>query len=413
MSSGTIDQRVASLCERLRTTVPGLARVFAADDHADISAMPVEIRDVELPQVARGYYLLTLEAIGAGRPLADDELDEARVRGEQRAREGFPLDLLLHNWTRGAAVLWQACVSAAGPDDKEALVEIATRLFPLHEQQLCAVATSYHDTRTAIDRHERGTAALVTRMLAAGEDATALARRADVRLARRWDVVVVALPVEPAERQAPRAAQEVADRRRVQQLAVDLDRRGPEGALATLRHDGGLVLLPRPDDAEEIDAGSCRRVLEVLGRSVEATATGAAWFAPSIAEVPGAVERATEVLRVAQRAGRGPGLHGVESEPIGYLLSRPGAARDQLVRVLAPLDPHPELLDTVRALLDRDGDRGRTARALGVHPNTVNNRLVRIKDLLGLDPVSTHGIVTLSAALTARRLGPDPGDGEG
>lgn len=413
MSSRTIDERVTSLCERLRTTVPGLARVFAADDHADISAMPIEIRDVELPQVARGYYLLTLEAISADRPLGDGELEEARARGEQRAREGFPLDLLLHNWTRGAAVLWEACVSTAGPDDREALVEIATRLFPLHEQQLCAVAAAYHDTRVAIDRHERGTPSLVARMLAAGEDATALARRADLRLARRWDVVVVALMTEPDERQVPRAAQEVFDRRRVQQMAVALDRRGPEGALAALRHDGGLVLLPRPDDARELDTAACGRVLEDIGRAVAVEATGAAWFARSSAEVPGAVEQATEVLRVAQRAGRGPGLHGVESEPIGYLLSRPGPARDQLVRVLAPLDPHPELLDTVRMLLDRDGDRGRTARALGVHPNTVNNRLARIKELLGFDPVSTHGVVTLSAALTARRLGPDPGDEEG
>ncbi|MDN5765069.1 MAG: helix-turn-helix domain-containing protein [Humibacillus sp.] len=61
-------------------------------------------------------------------------------------------------------------------------------------------------------------------------------------------------------------------------------------------------------------------------------------------------------------------------------------------------------METLETFLSSNLDRGRTARALQVHPNTVNNRLKRIADLVGLDPGTTSGAAELSAALIARRL---------
>ncbi|MFE9144968.1 helix-turn-helix domain-containing protein [Streptomyces tubercidicus] len=59
---------------------------------------------------------------------------------------------------------------------------------------------------------------------------------------------------------------------------------------------------------------------------------------------------------------------------------------------------------SVAAFLDCDLDRRRTAQALNVHPNTVDNRLARAAQLTGLDPHTTHGVQLFGAALTLRRL---------
>ncbi|MFC9228874.1 helix-turn-helix domain-containing protein [Streptomyces decoyicus] len=46
----------------------------------------------------------------------------------------------------------------------------------------------------------------------------------------------------------------------------------------------------------------------------------------------------------------------------------------------------------------------RTAQALRVHPNTVDNRLARAAQLTGLDPHTTHGVQLFGTDLTLRRL---------
>jgi hypothetical protein len=405
---------ITAITDRVRARVRTMARAMAADEHEDISRMPSEIRELEVPQTARTIYQVNLDALAEGRMLSDGELAEARRRGAQRAREDFPVDLLVHNWSRGAAVLWQGCVEETRQDERAGLVEIATRLFALLEQQMCALVESYHATRTAIDRHETGAAPMVARLLISGQDSGPHAQRAGIHLAASYDVVAVRLATTDDERSDQPAVRSVAGRRKVQRVVAALDRHGPSGILAAVEPEGGHVLLPRePVDrhaAGRVDADACRALLAVIEQAAGAATTAAAWFAEGLDDVPAAARQAAEMARVAERAGLGPGLHGLESDPLGYLLSRPGAAHDELVRVLDPLDPHPELVATIRTLLARDGDRGRTARALGVHPNTINNRLARARDLLGFDPMSTHGIVLLSTALTARRLGPDEED---
>ncbi|NED70722.1 PucR family transcriptional regulator, partial [Streptomyces sp. SID10244] len=50
----------------------------------------------------------------------------------------------------------------------------------------------------------------------------------------------------------------------------------------------------------------------------------------------------------------------------------------------------------------------RTARALGVHPNTINNRLHKVTSLSGVDPSSFVGVMAFGAALTV--AADTPGD---
>ena len=71
--------------------------------------------------------------------------------------------------------------------------------------------------------------------------------------------------------------------------------------------------------------------------------------------------------------------------------------------MLAPLSAHGELLPTLVAFLDADLNRRTAARALGVHANTVDNRLDRIAELTGVDPRSSRGIQLFGAALVVHR----------
>lgn len=71
---------------------------------------------------------------------------------------------------------------------------------------------------------------------------------------------------------------------------------------------------------------------------------------------------------------------------VGWYSSR--ALRSVAAEVLTPLleaDPHGELVRTLRAYLDRESSATDTAAALGVHRNTVMQRLERIRDLLPVD----------------------------
>jgi DNA-binding PucR family transcriptional regulator len=62
------------------------------------------------------------------------------------------------------------------------------------------------------------------------------------------------------------------------------------------------------------------------------------------------------------------------------------------------------MLETLQVYLQKGQDRRQAARALHVHPNTLDYRLRRIRELTGLSPTVPHDIQTLCAAITAWKL---------
>lgn len=282
---------------------------------------------------------------------------------------------------------------------------IATELWPLIDQVIGAVAASYEATRDAIERFERGSGQIVARLLLAGQDAVPEAGRAGLELAEGYDVLALAVGPTADQQTAQTASQQVAGRRKLLRVFSAMDRHGPPGVLLVLEPDSGHVLVPRAEERAGVDRRRCEAVLGLIEGAAGAEVIAGCREARTRVDVAAAAAQATEILRVARAAGLGPGLHGIEAVALDYQVSRPGPAREALAGVLDPLQRHPELVRTVETLLAKDGDRGRTARALGVHPNTINNRLVRITELLGMDPTTTRGVVLLSAALGARRIG--------
>ncbi|MEU9488552.1 helix-turn-helix domain-containing protein, partial [Streptomyces decoyicus] len=104
-----------------------------------------------------------------------------------------------------------------------------------------------------------------------------------------------------------------------------------------------------------------------------------------VAELPTADRHAASALRraLAGRASlvrhRTPSPHSVTS------LVAPTDARQHAQALLAPLADSPPLLSTLHNWLSLHGSWDRTATALGVHRNTVRQRITRIAGLLDTD----------------------------
>jgi sugar diacid utilization regulator len=67
-------------------------------------------------------------------------------------------------------------------------------------------------------------------------------------------------------------------------------------------------------------------------------------------------------------------------------------------------DEHARLRSTLRVLLEEHGNRPAAARRLGIHPNTVSNRVRTCESLLP-DGALVHGVDVQVALLFADTLG--------
>ncbi|MCP9953432.1 helix-turn-helix domain-containing protein [Actinomadura madurae] len=96
-------------------------------------------------------------------------------------------------------------------------------------------------------------------------------------------------------------------------------------------------------------------------------------------------------------------MHRLDDVLLEYHLSRPGESADRIAALLDPLDDHPHLLETLRTHLGSRQQRRATATALGVHPNTVDNRIAKATELTGLDLTTPHGTALALAALLLKQ----------
>jgi DNA-binding PucR family transcriptional regulator len=98
-----------------------------------------------------------------------------------------------------------------------------------------------------------------------------------------------------------------------------------------------------------------------------------------------------------------PGLYRFADHALLYQHTRSGPGRRTLPSTLDPLDDNPELLDTLARHLHHNGNRRTTAHDLHLHENSVNNRLRRIRELTGINPLHPSGMWQLRSAMLARQ----------
>jgi hypothetical protein len=392
-----------NLYARVQARLPVLARRMVQtflDELPIYRLLPREQLDGEITRICEENLRVFFATLLEDRPPTADEMAEPRASAARRAQERVPLDAVLAAYHIGGRIGWAELVAEARqPEETAELVAAADRVLRYIAVVTGAVATAYLEERQSIHGEERDASRGLAAALLAGQETAALAGRLGVSLAPSYVVCVVELGQNRDERTAG-VAGAVAARRKVRRVQERLDAVAGEPVLGLLDASGGTVLLPEKAAPPEALVALAGELQAAAGAEVR---VAAAEPAPCEA-LPAAVEQARDVLRLAARLGRPPGLCTLRDVLLEYQLTRPSAALAALTRLLEPLDRNPDLLLTLEAYLAEDTDRRRTAAALHVHPNTLDYRLKRIVELTGLDPATTSGLQLLGAASAARRL---------
>ncbi|WP_062998077.1 PucR family transcriptional regulator [Nocardia mikamii] len=316
-------------------------------------------------------------------PDEDDTADMVRLAVE-RVRDGAAVTDVLDRYRLGASFVWDRLLDSATASDRELLLTAAAplmRYLGLLTQRIVAAATDRaHDPRYELMEHRRA----VTDALLTGRDPQHWPGRAPVRLAERYLITVFRL--------GPDIGDAAADlRHRVESLP---------GVLVRMDISGWVALIPLPpgDDGRDTTARLRTRLPRTAPAYWVGTATAPRPDIPSgyaeariLAELGRCLERAENICRRAD----------LQFE---YTVAAGDAARPGLAAVLAPLETRPVLARTLELFLATGLNQLATARRLDIHRNTVNYRLCRIRDLIGVDPQNPTEAMTVAAALTAQRL---------
>ena len=360
----------------VRAALSRLTDALAADLEAHADRIVARIR-AEVPSYAgvpatalRDATLVsTRSALATLTSAAAADLDPARAVGAVRAAQGVPIEDVLHAHRVGVRESWAVAVRLAEQEglDPEVLVAASELVWAWADRVMIAVATEH---RSHDQRREHELAGVHRELLTALFDGQADLGRARVTL--RAAGLDPDAPLHPLLGTSARPEELEAQLR----LAVRAD-----GVPAVLATSGHLVLglaarPPRPDAAgAPVGVGSAAPLAAMTAAAGEAERALQALVAAGTDEVRSFADLGVAVA-VAADDRLGAALH---------------------ARWLAPLERDPRhaaaLRATLEAWLEHRLSIDRTARALGVHPNSVRNRLRRCEELTGRSLSTTDAVV--------------------
>lgn len=356
--------------------------------------LPRELVDGDVRRVADRALQMFAGAMGTDGHAPADELAELEESAARRAEEGVPMDAVLAAYFRGARVATDAVAATAEPEELDDLRLLVRMLLTFLEEVCAAVASGYQRHGRTMQAEQATARQLLVDVLLSGGDPRAAAGPADVRLPERYLVCALIVGAHPDEAD-PTVDAQVAARRKLRRMREELERHYGDPVLWRPRADGAVALVPSGD------VGRLRKVVQEVARAAGAPVhVGVAPAVPD--EVAAAAVVAADVAEVAAATGRPGGAYELAEVALDFQLRQQGPARAVLAARLDPLDERPDLAGTLQAFVASGLNRRRTATALAVHANTVDNRLRRVADLTGLDPTDPADVPTIRAALVAR-----------
>jgi hypothetical protein len=319
-----------------------------------------------------------------------------------RAGEGNPIESLLQDYVTGMAAIWGAIAEKVRPKELPDLIRLTAAFFEYLRSVVVLVVRGFQHEATNISMGERDARFATYSALISGSDPENVAIRAGIGLSQRYLVLSLHLggssetAVPGRATQVPRLRRANAVRRILNELAVgDL--------LALMRDPMGTALVPLTPQPAPSETADIQALLVRLTDALQAPVhAGAVIAAPK--DIPAAVAQADEILQLVLAIGRPAGAWFLDDVLIPYQLTRPGPALDLLAARMRALDSHPDWEETLRAFLANGYDRRRTAKALFVHPNTVDYRLDRIAKACGIDAAEPAGRPAALAALYVRDI---------
>ncbi|MDX6286082.1 MAG: hypothetical protein QOG53_1567 [Frankiales bacterium] len=397
----------APLYARVERQVSRLTREIVAHLVQEIPVygqLPREQLDGEVASIIEDNLRIFFRGLRESRPPADNELAALRASAVRRAEERVPLDAVLTAYHVGARFGWRALVDDAQPADADALLSAADGVLRYIQAVTAAVSSAYLEEQQAISGEERDARRSLAGALLAGEPTELLATRLGVRVAPAYVALALDIGSHPDEEDVG-VVGAVAARRKLRRVQERLDAIGSDPVLGLLDATGGTVLLPTMPSHVTSLLNHLPGLVTDVAKAAGATVIAGAAGCTSTEDLARAARQAHDVLALARRLDRPPGVYQLSDVLLEYQLTRDSDARPVLAGLLDPLEANPDLIRTLEAYVTHELDRRATAGALHVHPNTLDYRLRRVARLTGLDPARPTGLQLLAASLTARRLG--------
>jgi hypothetical protein len=386
--------------ERIRARVPQLARAVVAE-HRSAGSPPHNMTDVlstTAPHTVRHFLRAFLDAASQGRTLDSEALALLAERARDRAVEGVRLDQIIAVHQSVATALladFRRQFSGTAAEFgyfadllQRASGQAAAMTIQAFQEETHALRNSAPDPREELARH-----------LVDGETLDHGTIPLDVNLTAGFTVLALHLEHDQPEiTAAPPGRRAVAHRRRLHRVrAAALDALPGQALPLLTGHRSLLVLTGFPDRAALL------RLHAGLVQSAQAPVLIAQAVAAAVVEVPAAAAEAQDLLATA-RAFEHPGpVVSLDELALDHHLARDTTAAHTLRGQLAPALDDATLHETLAAYVRHDLDRRRTAAALGIHPNTVDNRLQRAGHLAGQDFTTTRSLLTLAVALATEQ----------
>lgn len=380
MSAGAVSDRdVPGVVRSLRREAPALARAVI-DRYVEESGLytPDTVPDHLYRDSLHSMRTFIDTAL---RAVLDHELDvqaAMRVvidRGNDRVAEGVPLRNYLHCWQLGLETLVDA-LDERLEGDRVATAPVFGRVREVYDAIIRDAVSAYELTSREVVAAQIGRSARLVAHLLDGVD---YPFEDDPGTVPEHPVVVL-IEIGPtrAELSGSDQTRNIAALRKARRTRASLQRSLEGIWLADVRGlSARLITSAVPRDLNG--------AVELLQQTHAVPVTAAYAQAANAGELPRAAELAVEVLAVALRNGRSGMASSIEDVALEHHLAHRSPSLDVLLRRCEPLRARGELVETLRAYFDNDLDRRRAAAALHVHPNTVDNRLARIRELTDLD----------------------------
>ena len=307
--------------------------------------------------------------------------------GEQRARQGVPLDALLQAARVDFRVVWAALVRRAGDEGRAQLVNSAYYVWEAVEHHVTGIMTAYQRTVLEMGRRTEDERRLwFSRLLdSGGRNPTVVqdaARALGFQVSGHFLCAVTPGGGEASLRGVANALRNLGAPLQQQAVASDMV----------------LVVQLSP-----------RLTREAVLAQLQGTPCGVSSEVTGLTEVPRAVTLATATARVLPPDAGEP--QRLEDSWLDVLVHRAGdLGRDLAADVFgglhagAPPAEVDRLLETVQTHLSGSGSVADTAAALYCHRNTIQQRLNRFAELTGRDPRRPEDAALVVLALSANRL---------
>ena len=335
------------------------------------------------------------------RLLQREELAFVEEQAELRARQGVPLDALLHVYRRGHEAIFDAIVENGGSTAHglEGSLALTGRTLP-HIDSIATLFTecyleTEHELRSGVEQARRD---LVDQILRGTLDPDAAASKRATSIGIDLDAPFLVAVC------APTGGSPTVDIRSLARKLTGRDR-SPTAVLVVIARDREVVALIRAS----CERGALRTRIEQAVAEGGQIAGGVSLPCAGLGELPRGY---AEAQRMVNRTPAGRVSILDEFSTADYIAATADTSAARLINptVRTALEADAEaggvLLDTLVAYLDASQNAGNTARSLHVHTNTVHYRLSKLSRESELDTHRFHDLVELLTA--ARVLGLRP-----